>query len=74
MSRLKHVLRLGGVVVAVIGLMCLPIGFRVSPKRDLSLFNNLADTGAFIATALVLIPVGLITIVLSYILPGELGE
>jgi hypothetical protein len=54
--------------------VCLPVGLGVSPKRDLSLFNNLADMGAFIKAALILIPVGLIVAVLSYLLPGPEPE
>jgi len=68
--RLKLALLAGGVVIAAIGLSCLPVGFGVCPKRDLSLFNNLPDLSVFIKAALALIPLGLIAVVLSYFLPG----
>lgn len=70
MGQLKLPLRAGGVVIAAIGLMCLPVGLGVSPKRDLSLFNNLADIGVFLKAALVVIPLGLIGAAVSYLLPG----
>jgi hypothetical protein len=73
-NRLKTALRIGGVLVFAIGLMCLPIGYGISPKRDLSPFNNLADLGAFIQTGLILIAVGLLLIGASYAVPGEMTD
>jgi hypothetical protein len=74
MSRLKLVLRVGGLLAAAIGVLCLPIGYGVSPKRDLSVFSNLADMGAFIKAAFVLIPFGVIALVVSRFLPGDAEE
>jgi hypothetical protein len=48
----------GEIVLAATGVLCLPVGFGVSPKR--TFFNNLSDRGAFVSTALALIAVGLI--------------
>jgi hypothetical protein len=33
------------------GILCLPVGLGVSPKRDLSGFFNLADVGLFVKAA-----------------------
>ena len=71
---LKTVLRIGGTIVAAMGVGCLPIGYGISPKRDLSLFNNLADLGAFIQAGLILIAVGLLLIAASYAVRGELTD
>ena len=71
MSRLEAALRIGGIFAALIGVTCLPLGFGVSPKRDSSLFSNLADMGAFIRLGFGLIALGVIGIGLSYVIPGE---
>lgn len=65
-------MRIGGIVTALIGVMCLPIGYGVSPRRDLSAFNNIVDTGAFVKAALALIAVGILAIVVSRLVPGDL--
>jgi hypothetical protein len=47
------------------GFMCLPVGF-IGSKRDTSLFNNVADTGAFFKAGGILIAVGLIILMFAY--------
>ena len=74
MSRLKLILRIGGVIVVLVGLMFLPVGYGNSPKRDLSVFHNIADMGSFIKTGFLLVGLGLIAVVLSFLLPGEMDE
>jgi hypothetical protein len=64
----------GGTLAAVIGLLGLPLGYGVSPKRDLSVFYNLTDMGVFIEAAFVLILFGLSALVVSCFLPGNLDE
>jgi hypothetical protein len=54
--------------------MCFPVGFGVNPKRDLSLFNNLADLGAFFQMGFALVALGLIGVGLSCLVPGEIDE
>jgi hypothetical protein len=61
-------------VVAAIGVVCLPIGFGVSPKRDLSLFNNLADMGSFVNVGILLITLGVISLGLSSLVPSDLDD
>lgn len=56
MHRIKIGLQIAGAAVAALGVLCLPVGFGVNPKRDLSAFFNLADMGIFLKAALVLIP------------------
>ena len=51
--------------------MCLPLGFGISPKRDLSAFSNIADTGAFIRVGIVLIVLGLTAFLLSHFVPSD---
>jgi hypothetical protein len=36
-----------GIVMIGMGLLCFPIGFGMSPKRDISAFSNLADLSLF---------------------------
>ena len=58
-----------GAVIALLGLGALPIGVGVSPKRDTSLFSNLADAGIFIKYGLLLILIGIVILVGSVFLP-----
>lgn len=58
-----------GIVIALIGLGALPLGIGVSPKRDTSFFNNLADTGMFITYGLVLILIGIVVLIVSAFIP-----
>ena len=74
MGRVKLVLRFSGIVALAIGAMCFPVGFGVSPKRDLSAFSNLADMGVFLKAGLVLVPIGVVVLVVSYFLPGDEPE
>jgi hypothetical protein len=58
----------------VLGGMFMPIGFGVSPKRDLSAFNSLADMGAFLSWGVSLIGTGVALIVVALLLPGRFEE
>jgi hypothetical protein len=71
LSRLKFILQMGGIILFLFGLMCLPAGYGHSHQRGLSVFNNLADLGAFIKIGLVLMGIGVIAFFLSYFVPGE---
>ena len=73
-GRVKLVLRIVGVATAAAGLVCLPVGYGINPKRDLSVFNNLADTGMFITLGLILMAVGAVMLAASWFLPGEEPE
>ena len=59
---------IAGIGLCGLGVICLPLGFGISPKRDLSLFDAFADTGAFALTGLGLISLGLIAIVFARLL------
>jgi hypothetical protein len=74
MRRVKTILRVGGIVIAAIGVLCLPLGFGVSPRRDLSFFNNLSDLGAFVGAGLALIALGLIAFGLSSFVRAETDD
>jgi hypothetical protein len=66
---------MGGIAVFAVGAMCLPIGYgHHHPKRDLSVFFNIAEMGDFIKAGLLLIGVGLIAVILSFLLPGEMDD
>jgi hypothetical protein len=71
MRKARALLRAGGVVTFAVGLVCLPVGFGVNPKRDLSLFYNLADLGVFLTIGLILVAAGLVMAILSCLLRGE---
>jgi hypothetical protein len=67
----KIIFRVGGVILSILGVMCVPIGIGVNPKRDQSVFYNLADLGAFTWPAAALISIGVIAMVASRWLPGD---
>lgn len=71
MGRGKLLLRIAGVASMAAGLGCLPVGYGINPKRDLSAFNNLADMGVFVNLGLILIAVGAVVLLASWFLPGE---
>jgi hypothetical protein len=58
-------LRFSGAIALAIGVMCLPVGYGISPKRDLSAFSNLADMGLFLKAALLLVPIGILALTIS---------
>ena len=68
----KPVLRIGGIVTMLVGLTCLPVGFSGNPKRGLNVFTTIADTGAFVKMGFVLIAGGLIAVLLSRFVPGDM--
>ena len=63
----KESLRLGGVGLFLVGLMCLPIGLGANPKRDLSTFHNFADLGVFLRYGGLLMGAGVLLMLLSLI-------
>ena len=73
-SRLSEItpwFRAAGILILAIGVLCLPLGIGISPKRDLSVFSNLADAGLFIKAGLVIAAVGVFIVFLSFLLPDE---
>jgi hypothetical protein len=70
----KEWVRSAGAVLVPIGLGCFPLGFGVSPKRDTSIFNNLADLGAFVKCGLVLLAMGVAVVLVSFMMPGDKGK
>jgi len=68
----KSALLSGGVTIALIGFMFLPLGCGAVPKRiPPNAFKDVVETGTFVKEGLALIAVGLITAVLSRFLPGD---
>jgi hypothetical protein len=53
------------------GLLCFPIGFGASPKRDTSAFSNFADLGIFFKAGLILLTVGLLLLVITLFIPRQ---
>ncbi len=74
MDNLKTVLRIGGMVTAAAGGLCLPFPNYVFDKYDLSRFHNLADTGVFTWMGLGLIAVGLVALGLSFLVRGDMTD
>jgi hypothetical protein len=50
--------------------LCFPVGDGVNPKRDLSVFNNLAGMGMFITMGLILLTIGAVLLTASWFLTG----
>jgi hypothetical protein len=73
-GRVKLLLRILGATSIAVGFGCLPLGYGVNPKRDLSIFENFADLGMFVTMGLILMPVGVGMLVLSWVLPGDEPE
>lgn len=73
-ERLKTRIRLVGFGLLLLGGMFMPIGYGVSPKRDLSAFSNLADMGAFLKSGVVLMCAGVVVILAAVLLPGRFEE
>ena len=71
--RLREFLRVAGWFALILGIMCLPAGWGVNPKRDQSAFRDLADIGAFLKFAAVGIVSGVILLVVSALLPRSRG-
>jgi hypothetical protein len=69
MLTMKTLALILGVVLCCLGIKCLPVGFAANPERNLSLFSNFADTGAFAHTGVVLICAGLLVIALTLLFP-----
>jgi len=74
MGQTKLVVRIAGVVSIAGGALCLPVGYGINPKRDLSVFSNLADTSIFVTLGLVLLAVGMLLFLGSWLLPGREPE
>jgi hypothetical protein len=66
--------RLLGVLLVCAGVLCLPIGFGVSPRQDLSFFHNLADLNIFFKTGAALVAIGSLVLVASLFLPSAEGD
>jgi len=67
----KEWVRAVGIVLFALGVMCFPIGFGVSPKRDLSLFFNFADVGAFWKAGVVVVAIGVLVLIVSALFPSN---
>jgi hypothetical protein len=70
-KRLKVFAGVTGMVLLILGVICMPIGYGVSPKRDQSAFYNLADMSAFLLWGSVLAGFGLILLVVAFTLPAR---
>ena len=74
MNTSKTVLRVGGVVLVVIGLMFLPVRTYVFDKGDQSAFGDVAEIGGFGQAALAMILVGSAAFGLSFLVRGDLSD
>ncbi len=67
----RDVARMVGFVLLGFGFLCLPVGIGASPKRDTSAFFSFADMGLYLKIALILMPLGLVIIIVSFFLPDD---
>ncbi len=74
MEQAKLLLRIGGAASLAAGVLCLPVGYGVNPKRDLSAFSNLADMGIFVTSGLIMVAIGAVLLLGSWLLPGKEPE
>jgi hypothetical protein len=73
-TRLKTVLRIGGTVIVLIGLMFFPARNLVFNKGDTSAFHRIADLGAFVPWGATCVIVGLLAIVASCLIRADLSD
>jgi hypothetical protein len=73
-EKLKTILRVGGIVVAAIGGICLPIPNRVFDQGDLGVYYSLADTGAFTQIGIGLLVVGIGALGLSFLVRSDMTD
>jgi len=58
-------------VLLAIGILCFPIGFGASPKRDTSAFSSFADLGVFLKFGLIMLVIGLFLLLIASLLPSR---
>ncbi len=64
----REILRILGVVVFTLGMICVPVGFGANPKRDSSsYFLNLTDAGQFFDLALIFLLLGAVILLVSFL-------
>jgi len=63
-----------GWLLVILGVVFMPLGYGVSPKRDLSFFNDLADLPAFVPWAFGFLALGVVTLIAAYLIPGEFND
>jgi hypothetical protein len=59
-----------GIVTALVGVSLFGLAPGISPLGDTRIFHNLADLGLFIECGLILIIVGTVIILLSFMIPS----
>jgi uncharacterized protein YjeT (DUF2065 family) len=74
LRRVAAALRVVGIVAVAPGVLCVPLGYGRSPKRDLSAFSNLADLGIFWRAGLVLLALGALILAASFLVPESEDE
>ena len=71
---LKAWIRGIGIVAVLVGVLAFPVGIGINPKRDTSIFHNFADLGLFAEYAFAPIGVGIVLIVISLLIPSQIGH
>jgi hypothetical protein len=59
------------IILMAIGILCLPIGFGASPKRDTSVFSSFADLGIFLKSGLIMLALGLLLLLIGPLIPSR---
>jgi hypothetical protein len=68
-GRIRPLVRFGGLAAIVVGVICLGVGVTMSPRHLVPL-SNVPYRDAFMNAGLVLPPIGVVLLVLSYAVPG----
>ena len=72
MSRVKLLLRFGGISSLLIGFLCFPFARGSNdPVRASSIFSNLVDMGVFVKYGLILLAIGVVLLIAAWLMPGE---
>ena len=72
--RWKAILRVGGFLLMLLGVMLRPHRDGIFTKRDLSAFSGVADVGAFASEALACIGLGLLLVAASFLIRADLAD
>lgn len=73
-ARWKTALRVGGVILVGVGVIFLPATHQVFSERGLSVFSDVADTGALAGWGVACIAAGVLAVVVSVLIPGDVQD
>lgn len=68
---IREYVKTTAIVLMAIGILCLPIGFGTSPKRDTSVFSSFVDLGIFLKSGLIMLALGLLLLLIASLISSR---